>query len=152
MNSLVSLSGLFAIFGVALIAGGLFAFFRRRAQLSRSIVTTGSVVELLPQRQSGDYVVEKNPADGVKIKPKYLYRPVISFKTESGRTVKFAASVSSRPKPFQIGDQVEVIYEPDQPKKAQINRFVYLWFNVLMLLFFGFFALGMGLVGVLAAG
>lgn len=151
MNSLFSLSGLFAIVGVALIVIGIFAFFRRRAQLSHSIVTIGSVVELLPQRQSGEYVVEKNPADGVKIKRKYLYRPVISFKTESGRTVKFAASVSSSPKPFQIGDQVEVIYEPDQPQKAQINRFVYLWFNVLMLLFFGFFTLAMGLFGVLAA-
>jgi hypothetical protein len=152
MNSLFSFSGLVAIVGVALIALGIFAFFRRRAQIKHSIVTTGSVVELLPQRQSGEYVIDKNPVDGVKIKPKYLYRPVVSFKTESGRTVKFSASVSSSPKPFQIGDQVEVIYVPDQPKKAQINRFMYLWFNVLMLLFFGFFALGMGLVGVLAAG
>lgn len=151
MTSLLSFSGLVAIVGVVLIALGAYAFFRRWAQLSHSIVTTGSVIELLPQRQSGDYVVEKNPADGVKIKPKYLYRPVISFKTESGRTVKFAASVSSRPKPFQIGDQVEVIYEPEQPQKAQINRFVYVWFNVLMLLFFGFFTLAMGLLGVLVS-
>ena len=151
MNSLLSFSGLVAVVGMGLIAGGIVAFFRRRAQIKRSIVTTGSVVELVRQRQSGDYVVDRNPADGVKIKPKYLYRPVIAFKTEAGRTVKFTASVASRPKPFQVGDEVKVIYDPDQPKKAQINQFVYLWFYVLMLLFFGVFTLVMGLFGVLVS-
>jgi hypothetical protein len=148
MNNYLSLSGLFLIIGVALLGGGIVAFFQRRAQIGRSIITTGTVVELLPQRKSGDFLLKKS-ADGWKLERKYLYRPVVRFKTETGRTIKFAAGVASRPMPFQVGEQVKVIYQPDNPKKAQINRPLYLWFTVSMLLFFGLFMLVMGSIGIL---
>lgn len=147
----VSFSGLFIIIGGVLVASGLFAFFRQRARMRRSRLTTGTIVELVPYRKSGEYLWEKS-TDGVKIKPKYLYQPVVRFKTETGRSMKFMVSIASRPKPYQVGEQVKVIYDPDNPQKAQINRFLYLWFNVLMLLFFGVFTLAMGLLGVMMAG
>ncbi len=85
---------------------------------------------------------------GVKIEPKYSYRPVVSFRTQTGKTIKFSPSISMHPAPYQVGEQVPVLYLPDQPQQAQINQFAYLWFYVLMLIFFGFFALGMGAFGV----
>ena len=105
-------------------------------------------MELLPQRKTGKYLV-KRTGGGLKIQPKYLYRPVIHFKAANGRTIKFMANFSSRPAPFQIGEQVEVIYDPNQPQKASINRFLYRWFAVMMCFSFGIFLLLMGLLGIL---
>ena len=58
------------------------------------------------------------------------------------------ANVSSRPAPYQVGEQVEIIYDPNKPQKAHINRFLYRWFQVLMVFGFGVFLLLMGLLGL----
>jgi hypothetical protein len=150
MDSYLPLSGLILLIGGALVVSSVYVFFRQRSQLRRSIMTTGTVIELLRHHDPGDYLLVKS-ADGRKLKRKYDYRPVIRFETETGRSVKFAARVASRPIPYQVGDQVSVIYDPNKPQKAQINRALYLWFHVIMLLFFGVFALAMGLLGIIMA-
>jgi len=148
MTTYLPLSGLFIISGVALVGSGVFMFFRQRAKIRRSLPAVGVVIELMRHRAEGEYAREKTAA-GVKIKSKYLYRPVVRFKTETGRTIRFVASVASRPMPYQVGEQVAVIYNPDNPQEAQINRFLYLWFYVVMLIFFGVFTLAMGLLGLM---
>jgi hypothetical protein len=82
----------------------------------------------------------------MKLEKKYLYRPLVSFRTQDGRTIKFTPSIAMRPAPYQVGDRISVLYEPDRPKQAQINRFVYLWFYSIMFIAFGFLTMGMGLL------
>ena len=145
------LSILFVLIGAALFGGGIYAYFRQRARVAQSLLAEGVVIELLRLRAQGEFVV-KRTEQGVKLEKKYLYRPVVRFKTHAGRMVDFTASLASRPAPYEIGECVEVLYDPDDPQQAQINAFRYLWFTVFMLIFFGLFALGMGLLGLVMAG
>jgi hypothetical protein len=136
---------LFMMLGPTLLASGIFLFFRQRARIARSISAEGIVIELIPRRASREFILVKTEG-GVKLGKKYLYRPLIRFRTQNGRTIKFSPSISMRPSPYQVGDRISVLYEPDHPKQAQINRFIYLWFYSIMFITFGFFTMGMGLL------
>jgi hypothetical protein len=139
---------LFFFIGLVLLGWGIIAYFRQRAWIAQSTPMVGIVVELLRLRAQGDYLVKRDEG-GIEIEPKYRYRPVIRFKTHSGRTIDFIPAVSMRPAPYQVGEPVEVIFNPDEPNQAQINRFWYVWFNVFILIFFGLFTIGMGLLGII---
>lgn len=136
---------LFFLLGPTLLASGIFLFFSQRSRIARSIATEGVVVELLQKRARGEFIRIKTE-DGVKLEQKYLYRPLVRFRTRDGRTIRFTPSITMRPAPYQVGDRISILYEPDQPKRAQINRFVYLWFYSIMFITFGFFTMGMGLL------
>ncbi len=103
------------------------------------------MIELIPRRARREFIRVKTE-QGVKFEKKYLYRPLVRFRTQDGRTIKFSPSIAMRPAPYQVGDRISILYEPDHPKQAQINRFVYLWFYSIMLIAFGFFTMGMGLL------
>lgn len=134
--------------GMLLLTIGIIQFIRQRDRIRNFRHAEGTVIELLPQRTRGKYI-RVNTAEGIQVENKYLYRPVVEFKPQSGRAVRFTASVASHPAPYQVGDKVKVLYDSNHPKQAQIHSFVYLWFNVLMLIGFGLLTLGMGLLGLL---
>jgi hypothetical protein len=136
---------LFMALGPTLLASGIFLFFRQRARIARSISAEGVVIELVQRRARGEFISVKTE-HGVKLEKKYLYRPLVRFRTQDGRTIKFTPSIAMRPAPYQVGDRISVLYEPDRPNQAQINRFVYLWFYVIMFISFGCFTMGMGLL------
>jgi hypothetical protein len=139
---------MFILIGFGLLGLGVYAFFRQRARIARSISTTGVVIEMVRQRATGEYLWSQTES-GIKVRKKYLYRPVIRFETQNGATIEFISGIAMRPAPYEVGERVEVIYDPQNPRQAQISRFVNLWFYTLMLLFFGLFTLGMGLLGVI---
>ncbi|GAB4577784.1 MAG: hypothetical protein Fur0022_05160 [Anaerolineales bacterium] len=145
------ISILFIFIGVLVIGVGVLAFFRQRAQVARSMVAIGIVMDLIPVRAEGEYVVSKGE-ETTKIEQKYRYRPEIRFKTHAGRTINFIAPIATRPPRYAIGDEVEVIYDPENPSTAQINSFLYLWFATLMLVGFGIFFVAMGTLGVVLQG
>jgi hypothetical protein len=147
MAAYSSLSVIFILAGIGLLGAGIYAFFRQRSRMARGISTTGVVIELVRQRVEGEYVRSRSE-HGVKIEGKYRYRPAIRFETPSGESIEFISGIAMRPAPYEVGERVEVIYDPQNPRQAQINRFVNLWFYTLLLLFFGLFTLGMGLLGV----
>lgn len=133
--------------GFGLLAGGAFLFFRQRARKNEWLEAVGVITELEKSRQSGSYIRTKT-ADGWKTEPKYLYRPRIRFKPQTGRAVNFSANIWQSPAP-PVGTEIRVLYNPQNPKEALINDFWHLWFAVLMLVFFGFFSIGMGLIALL---
>lgn len=49
------------------------------------------------------------------------YFPVVEFKTPEGKTFTFRGHVGSDLPKFQIGQQVEVLYDPTKPENAQID-------------------------------
>jgi hypothetical protein len=135
----------YMLIGVALLVWGISLYLRQRARIKSSLSAEGVVIELVQRVVGNEYTQVKTP-EGVKFEKKYQYRPVIRFRTQAGRTVKFCPSLSMRPAPYQVGDRVNVLYLPEDPKRAQINRFMYLWFYVIMVISFGFLAFGMGLL------
>ena len=147
----MSVSNLFIGIGAALVAAGIYTLFRQRLTLAQSILTEGVVIDLLPQRALGEYIVNRT-GRGPRLENKVLYRPVVRFKTQTGHTVEFIANLALRPAPFSIGERVEVVYHPENPGQAQINSFLYLWFNTLILAGFGIFTVAMGYLGLLLSG
>ena len=77
------------------------------AFLARAVHAQGVVVDLAANRSSGN--------NG------YTYAPVVEFEVE-GRTYKFKDSVSSNPSWYRRGDLVSVLYDPDRPSNARIDR------------------------------
>lgn len=70
--------------------------------------------------------------DGYVTKTK-MYAPVISFKDESGNEYSFTSgNKSSRKRKFKVGVKKEVIYDRDDPNKAELNSFGSLWSGALI--------------------
>lgn len=69
-----------------------------------------------------------------------LYHPVVEFTTVTGELVEYRSASGSNPPALNVGERVEVFYDPDLPSNAKVNSFVDLWmFSTIMLVFGGFF-------------
>lgn len=65
------------------------------------------------------------------------YFPVVAFKTAEGTQIEFVGKSGSSSPTFVKGQQVEVIYRPENPNNAKINTFLDLWAPPLFLTIFG---------------
>ncbi|WP_322104448.1 DUF3592 domain-containing protein [Paraburkholderia sp. J41] len=85
----------------------------------------------------------------------HLYSAVIRFTAANGRTVTFVQGSSSSGNTLDSGDTVDVIYDPANPQRAQLDSFWESWGAAVILLAIGapLFALGVWfLSGVLGLG
>lgn len=55
------------------------------------------------------------------------YYPVVEFQTSEGKTVSFRSDVGSKPASYDVGEQVEVLYNPQYPTEAKLTGFWSLW-------------------------
>lgn len=70
-----------------------------------------------------------------------VYSPVIEF-SANGQTYTFEGDNASDPPAYQVGEQVNVIYDPADPDTAQINKWVERWlFPILIIPAMSFAAL-----------
>ena len=136
------------VVGICLLAAGVLVSLRRLAFLARAISIDGTVVELLSRRRSNQYLVKKTDT-GLAVEPKRLHRPVVRFTAPDGRRIELTAPVSSSRTLYAVGDTVRVRFDPADPDSAQIDHPLYHWFAPGMLIFFGFFGIGMGLLGII---
>jgi hypothetical protein len=102
---------------------------------------TGTVIDLQEERSTD--------SDGGF---HYVYHPVVRFTTAEGRTVEFR-SPSGSSSPPDIGDSVEVLYDPDDPSDAQLSGFFDIWLfpivsgiGAIAFAFFGLFAPRFGIL------
>ena len=122
------------VIAIGLLPGGIgaFAFLRRLRFLWTAHTTSGVVNE----------VILMHLVDG------HSYQPKITFTTQTGETVSLTSVRMSNPPQFRVGQEVPVIYDPNNPFRAYIRSFSYLWF--VSLLFGGIgsllFILGMILI------
>jgi Protein of unknown function (DUF3592) len=72
--------------------------------------TTGTVIDLDSRTSDGGLV----------------HHPIVRFTAADGRTVEFTSSSGSSSPP-DVGDRVEVLYDPDDPQDAQLSGFFSLW-------------------------
>ena len=109
-----------------LIAGWL--YFREQAFLNRAETVTGTV--------SGFETSESDDST--------TYCPVIGFRTRGGESVQYRANVCSSPPSFDVGEKVEVVYDPENIKHVQMNGFWSKYVGVFVLAVIGlpFFLLG----------
>ena len=109
---------------------------RTRSFLAKAITTSGEVAAVKEEVE--------HDANGLSTSS----RPVVSFRTEGGMTIRFEAMSTRGPAFYRIGDRVTVVYDPLRPDRAHIRSFVSLWLLPLVLLGLGgaFVTIALGVV------
>lgn len=121
---------LFAIVGLCLLGGSFYHYQERQAFLEKAESTQGTVIELIP----------------TKSKNSTSYYSLVEFTTKTGEKIRFSSSISTNPPTYDVGENVEVLYDPLDPKRADINGFFSLY---LMPLIFGILGTISSLIGFL---
>jgi hypothetical protein len=90
----------------------LFAFLHARS-FTRSATRAQGTVVRLETRESRD--------SGM------VYHPVVTFQDAHGATQELYSSVGSFPPSHRVGDTVTVLYRAEEPRKAKLDGFFYVW-------------------------
>jgi hypothetical protein len=78
----------------------------------------------IANRTEGRVVLNEEERRGKKVR----YRPQITFNTMDGKTIVFVAEMPSDEPEFEVGELVELYYDPMTPEMAIPARFWHLWF------------------------
>ena len=135
------------VFGAILLIIGWGWYGKTAAWAAAGGTAMGTVVEMKQYEKTSD--------SGTTI----MYQPVIEFRTESGEVITYMDPTSTSSPRYQIGEQVEIIYNRNFPSDARENNFLSLHLPDAIVMGMGGFFLLMGLIGgirslvlVLAAG
>jgi len=74
------------------------------------------------------------------------YAPVVRFTTRAGEKTFYYTNYYTSPPDFQIGDPVDMLYNPADASDARINTWHRLWALPLLLTAMGSLAIGVGLM------
>lgn len=119
---------IFAMVGfLMLLGGGLWAH-STSTFIDDAGSAQGEVIELVARRSS----------DSTTYAPRYR------FVVEGQQAYTVISSSSSSPPAYDVGEQVKVLYDPENPTDAKIDSFMGLWFGPVLII-------GMGLVFSLIA-
>jgi Protein of unknown function (DUF3592) len=121
---------LFILIGFAVVISGIFAMLKVRRQLAGSAKATGKVFGF----------------GRIQGKSGYLYCPQVEFQIPNEQTIKFQSETGSQPPAYNVGQQVEVVYQIANPNKAEIDSMMALWFAPGCMLLMGLGFLLMGIV------
>jgi hypothetical protein len=135
MGSNVIVGVVFVLVGGLLAAIGLFLFIRTRMFISRAQEVKGTVVRMVYRHSS-------EGGGG--------YSPVYQFRTYNGQTIEVQDSLSSNPPMFHEGQSIDVLYDPENPQKARIKKWMNLYFVSILLGGLGLIFGGVGVVLVIA--
>ena len=133
MSDTLIIGIVFSLVGGLLAAIGVFILIRTRIFIGKAQEVKGTVIQMVYSRSS-------NGGGG--------YSPVYQFTTIEGQTIVVADNLSSNPPMFKEGQVVDVLYDPENPQKARIKRWMSLYFVPLLL---GGMGLIFGGVGVALA-
>ena len=121
----------FSFVGLLLAAIGIFLFIRTRIFLSTAQEVKGTVVRMV-------YSHSSEGGGG--------YSPVYQFRTLEGQTIEAGDSMSSNPPMFHEGQAIDVLYDPKNPQKARIKKWMSLYFVSVLLGGMGLIFGGVGVV------
>lgn len=109
--------GIFGILGLGLLYLAYYLAEDTRRFVNHGVRVQGEVIELHFSRDS--------EGDGT-------YRPEVKYRTPEGVEYRFISSNGSNPASFSRGEQVEVLYLPENPQDGRIDAFFSLWGGVLI--------------------
>jgi Protein of unknown function (DUF3592) len=108
---LLLLPALFGLVGLALLVPAIWIGYQSWGFLHAAKSTPG-IVTALDWRSDSD-------SSGA--------RPVVSYELR-GEPYQITGAASSNPPAYAVGDQVQVLYPPDQPRAARIYSWFDFWF------------------------
>ncbi len=103
------------------------------AFLARAISTTGKVIRIEEDSISND---EDRST---------FYYPVIEFTNSKRNPIQFKSNIGSSFPAFKIGQQVKVLYNPQNLSSAKIATFIQVWLGAIIL---GVIGIGSTMVGI----
>ena len=121
MSDDLTLGIVFSLVGGLLALIGVFLFIRTRIFIGKAQEAKGTVIQMVYSRTSSS----SGSGGG--------YAPVYQFKTLDGQSIVIQDSLSSNPPRFQVGQEIDVLYEPGNPQKARINKWMNLYFVPVLL-------------------
>ena len=80
------------------------------------------------------------------------YSPVYQFKTIEGKEIVVTDNLSSNPPAFKEGQSIDVLYDPANPQKARIKRWMSLYFVPVLLGGLGVIFGGIGVALLISLG
>lgn len=116
MKILRIIAVVFALIGIAALIGAGALYFNSRAFIDTAETATGTVTELVRSRSSDSTT----------------YAPVVSFVATDGEQYSFTHNISRNPPAYSQGEQVPVLYPPDNPNRARIESAFSLWGGALI--------------------
>lgn len=132
MNIFRMIAGLFAVIGIGLLIGAVLNYRSTTAFLATAQTATGTIIGY----------ERHNNSEG-----EIFYYPVITFTPQGDAEIEFTASTGSSGRPYRIGAEVPLRYNPALPFEAVIDTPTDLWIGVFVLSLLGvvFTAVGCGL-------
>lgn len=121
---------IFLVIGIVMLAVTLVIFFSIEKFNASAIKTNGTVVDL----------IAKSSSSGKST----MYSPVVTYDDEAGVKHRYISNVSSNPPGYNIGDQVALYYNRQDPDDAKIAG----WREYFAVFITGVFALIFGLIGL----
>lgn len=112
--------------GLLILVGAVYLLVRTSAFVATAARARGKVVDLAESRNSN--------GSGT-------WHPVVSFDAGGG-SYTFKSKFGSRPAPYDIGDVVDVLYDPKNPADARIAGFRGLWLGPMLAGLLGVFFFG----------
>jgi Protein of unknown function (DUF3592) len=131
MSAELIIGVVFSFVGFLLAAIGIFLFVRTRIFLGRAQEVKGTVIRMVYSHSS--------EGGGT-------YSPVYQFRTIEGQMIEVGDSVSSNPPMFHEGQIIDVLYDPSNPQKARIKKWMSLYFTSTLLAGMGLIFGGIGVV------
>ena len=108
----------FLVGGAAMGAGGVAIFNHMRAFAATATTCTGKLVAYESLLSDSDGLTNRRAAN---------HYPVVEFVDSNGTKRRFTASTGSNQKPYDLGAEVTVVYDPKDPEDADIESKLYQW-------------------------
>ena len=118
------------IFAIIALVVALFLAMHRISLLSNSEVASGVVIANISARHNSRH--RRN----IQIGGSSSKAPYVEFKTAENKLVRFKSDVSISFFRYKVGEKVKVVYNPYNPKEAEIKKFFPMWFPTLFMLLF----------------
>ena len=99
-------SAFFALIGVVMVIAAILLSVNEQQFISKATKVSGTVSSLVTSVDS------KNNTN---------YRPVVDFTTVDGKSYSYTSNISSSPSQYQVGDKVDVYYDPTDPSQVVIG-------------------------------
>ncbi|QNK67964.1 DUF3592 domain-containing protein [Variovorax sp. PAMC26660] len=111
---------IFGFIGIALLVLCGFLIYNRVAFIASAERVQGEVTDLQHVRSTN-----KNNTDGT-------WRPIVQFRAPSGALIDFTTSSSSGSPGYEIGETVDVFFQPSNPQDALLNDMFEMWGGAVM--------------------
>jgi len=98
---------------VLFLAGAVCFVHRNHSFNASAVRAEGTIVELIESASSDSH--------------RRMYTPVFTYRDRNGTEYRHKSSHSSYPPIGEVGDKIEVLYDPKDPSRVKINTFFGNW-------------------------